>query len=66
MNQVASRAISDIAKFPKAFWVILGAAVLWWLSQYFVTHKEYDKDQMETKSSLIEIKIDVKELLKKK
>lgn len=45
--------------------VIAGMALLWWLSQTFVTLKQYDHDQQTTASMLQEIRTDVKDILKK-
>lgn len=47
------------------FAAIGAAALLWWLSQTFITRKEYDEDQNRTELMLREIRSDVKDLLKK-
>lgn len=50
----------------KLFMVILSAAVLWWLSNYFVTKEQYNKDQIQTYQLLNEMRGDIKDLLKRK
>lgn len=48
---------------PKVFFLILGAAALWYLSDYFVTQKEYNKDMQKIDGSLSEMRSDIKQIL---
>lgn len=56
-----------LKKIPPHF--LFGAllfAALWLMAQYFVTQKEYDKDQNNVNQKLNEMAGDIKELLKRR
>jgi hypothetical protein len=55
-----------IKKVPPHF--VFGAmffALLWLMQEYFVSRKEYEKDQHNIHSTLTEMRMDIKELLRK-
>jgi hypothetical protein len=58
--------LTVIKKVPPHF--LFGAmlfALLWLMSEYFVTRKEYDKDQNRIEKKLDDVAGDIKEILRK-
>lgn len=66
-KQADAGIFAAVKKVPPHF--LFGAllfACLWLMAQYFVTIKEYDKDQNEVNKKLTEMSNDIKELLKRR
>jgi hypothetical protein len=67
VKQTDSGMFAALKKVPPHF--LFGAllfAALWLMAQYFVTQKEYEKDQSNVNQKLTEMAGDIKELLKRR